>query len=316
MRQDRMPIRRDFDRSYKIYIPNREDWKRHEVFAIRNGDVWYTDGSKTDEGAGAGIYGCRSGVRETLPFGEFTTVFQSEVVAIMGCAQTLTASGETGRRIRICSDSKAALGTLGACVFDSWLVWKCKCALDRLFTGNDVAIVWVPGHSGIRGNEIADELARGGSSARLMGPEPALGLPSCICKTKIKGWLCDRHINYRKEETRTKCRQARALLGGMPSRDLARSITALRRGETRLAVQIYTGHGFINCHMHKLGHSDNPRCRKCEHEEETSLHVLCECPAYAGQRRLFLGSVFLEPEQVCQLQVRDLLRFWRKTGLI
>ncbi|XP_018314104.1 uncharacterized protein [Mycetomoellerius zeteki] len=296
MRQDRMPIRRDFDRSYKIYIPSCEDWKRHEVPAIRNGDVWYTDGSKTDEGASAEVYGCRSGVRETLPLGEFTTVFQSEVVAIMSCAQTLTASGETGRRIRICFDSRAALGELGACVFDSWLVWECKCALNTLSTGNDVVLVWIPEHSGIRSNEIADELARSGSSARLMGPEPALGLPSCIYRTKIKGWLRDRHINYWKEETRTKCRQARVLLGETPSRNLARSIRALRRGEARLAVQIYTGHGFTNYHMHKLGHSDNPRCRKCEHEEETSLYVLCECPAYAGQRRLFLCSVFLEPE--------------------
>ncbi|XP_018303554.1 uncharacterized protein [Mycetomoellerius zeteki] len=283
MRQDRMPIRRDFDRSYKIYIPSARTGRGMRCPLSGMGTSG-TDGSKTDEGAGAGIYGCRSGVRKALPLGEFTTVFQSEVIAIMGCAQTLTASGETGRRIRICSDSRAALGALGACVFDSWLVWECKCALNRLSTGNGVALVWVPGHSGIKGNEIADELARSGSSARLIGPESALGLPSCICRAKIKGWLQDRHINYWKEETRTKCRQARALLGEMPSRDLARSIRALRRGEARLAVQIYTGHGFTNYHMHKLGHSDNPKCRKCEHEEETSLHVLCECPAYAGQR--------------------------------
>ncbi|XP_018311485.1 uncharacterized protein [Mycetomoellerius zeteki] len=280
MRQDRMPIRRDFDRSYKIYIPSCEDWERHEVPAVRNGDVWYTDGSKTDEGAGARIYGCHSGVRKALPLGEFTTVFQSVVVAIMSCAQTLTASGETGRRIRICSDSRAALG---ACIFDSWLVWECKCVLNRLSTGNDVALVWVPGHLRIKGNEIADELARSASSARLMGSEPALGLPSCICRAKIKGWLrVLLHINYWKEETKTKCRQARVLLGEIPSRDLVRSIRALRRGEVRLAVQSYMGHDFTNYHMHKVGHRDNPKCRKCEHEEETSLHVLCEYPAYAG----------------------------------
>ncbi|XP_018378576.1 PREDICTED: uncharacterized protein LOC108771149 [Trachymyrmex cornetzi] len=119
MRQDRMPIRRDFDRSFKIYLPSREDWERHERPAVRNEDVWYTDGSKTDGGAGAGIYGGLSGVREALPYGEFTTVFQSEVVAIMGCAQTLIASDETSRRIWICSDSRAALEALGAYVFDS-----------------------------------------------------------------------------------------------------------------------------------------------------------------------------------------------------
>ncbi|XP_018374158.1 PREDICTED: uncharacterized protein LOC108768275 [Trachymyrmex cornetzi] len=216
IRQDKMPRKRDFDRSFKIYLPSREEWERHEVLVIRNGDVWYTDGSKTDGGAGAGVFGSREGFKEALPLGEFTTVFQAEVVVIMSCAQMLIASGQMGRRIRICSDSKAALGALGACVFDSRLVWECKDALNRLAAGNDVALVWVPGHAGIKGNEVADELARNGSSARLVGPEPALGLPGCSGKTKIRDWLRDRHMSYWKEETRTKCRQARALLGEVP----------------------------------------------------------------------------------------------------
>ncbi|XP_018375740.1 PREDICTED: uncharacterized protein LOC108769326, partial [Trachymyrmex cornetzi] len=261
--------------------------------AIRNGDVWYTDGSKTDGGAGAGIFGSRGGFREAPPLGEFTTVFQAEVVAIMSCAQTLIASGETDRRIRICSDSRATLGALRACVFDSWLVWGCKGALDRLSADNDVALVWVSGQSRIKGNEIADELARSGSSASLVGSEPALGLPNCSDRAKIKDWLRDRHMEGGNKDQVP----ARALLGEVPSRNLARSIRALRRGEARLAVQIYMGHDFTNYHMHKLGLSDNPKCRKCEHGKETTLHVLCECPAYAGHRRLLLDSIFLEPEQ-------------------
>ncbi|XP_011698268.1 PREDICTED: uncharacterized protein LOC105456144 [Wasmannia auropunctata] len=314
MGQDRMPVRHDFSRSFRIFIPSREEWERHEVPVIRNGDVWYTDGSKTDTGAGAGIYGCRKGVREALPLGELTTVFQAEVAAIMRCAQALIAPGGKRERIRICSDSRAALGALGACIFDSRLVWECKNALDRLSINNDVALVWVPGHSGIKGNEIADELARAGSSTRMVGPEPALGVPSCVGRAEIRGWLQERHADFWKKTTKTKCQQARALLGEVPRRDLARNIRALRRREARLAVQIYTGHGFTNYHMHRLGRCDTPVCRKCGFGEETSLHVLCKCPAYAGNRRLLLGSEFLEPKQVWQLQVRDLLRFWGTTG--
>jgi len=36
-------------------------------------------------------------------------------------------------------------------------------------------LVWVPGHMGINGNEIADQIARQGSSHSLTGSEPATG---------------------------------------------------------------------------------------------------------------------------------------------
>ena len=39
-----------------------------------------------------------------------------------------------------------------------------------------VGLYRLPGHAGIRGNEIADELARGGSVLGFLGPEPALGV--------------------------------------------------------------------------------------------------------------------------------------------
>jgi len=38
-------------------------------------------------------------------------------------------------------------------------------------TRHVVGLYWVPGHA-----EIADELARGGSTLRFLGPEPALGV--------------------------------------------------------------------------------------------------------------------------------------------
>jgi ribonuclease HI len=40
------------------------------------------------------------------------------------------------------------------------LVWECWQAICTLSNRNKVMLLWVPGHSGIQGNEDTDALAR------------------------------------------------------------------------------------------------------------------------------------------------------------
>ena len=51
---------------------------------------------------------------------------------------------------------------------------------------NEVALIWMPGHPGILGNEKADKLARQASAALPLGPEPYLGIPKCLAREAIK----------------------------------------------------------------------------------------------------------------------------------
>ena len=64
------------------------------------------------------------------------------------------------RNIYILSDSQASLKALDSCRADSKLVLDCIRALNKLGRLNRVVLVWVPGHVGVMGNEMADELAR------------------------------------------------------------------------------------------------------------------------------------------------------------
>jgi hypothetical protein len=41
--------------------------------------------------------------------------------------------------------------------------------------------------------------------------------------------------------------------------------------------------------------------RKCGTEEQTSVHIWCECEALASLRCTYLGSFFLEPEDIRKL---------------
>ena len=71
---------------------------------------------------------------------------------------------------------EAALKALQAAKTTSPLVRQCQKSLNGISTRHAMGLYWVPGHAGVRGNEIADKLARDGSVQRFVGSEPFLGI--------------------------------------------------------------------------------------------------------------------------------------------
>ena len=66
-----------------------------------------------------------------------------------------------------------------------------------------------------------------------------------------------------------------------------------------------------------MGLSNNPTCRKCGTEEETSVHILLECEALAASlRHTYLGSIFLDPEDIMKLNIWAIWNFAKGTGLL
>jgi len=64
-----------------------------------------------------------------------------------------------------------------------------------------------------------------------------------------------------------------------------------------------------------MGLTNNPLCRRCGAEDETSAHILCECEALASLGHVYLGSFFMDPEDIKRLNLGTIWNFSKGTGL-
>ncbi|KAJ8924057.1 hypothetical protein NQ315_006834 [Exocentrus adspersus] len=158
----------------------REVWNLDAFLSY--GLVWFTDGSKTLEGTGAGDRGMRPRVELSFSLGKHASVFHAEMFAILAYVSRNFRQGYSNQHIQICS--QAALYVLKYSMITSEVVLECTNNLAALNQKNRVRLVWVPGHSGVAGNE-ANECA---SSDLFTGPEPAIGLPYSHPQGSIDNW--------------------------------------------------------------------------------------------------------------------------------
>ena len=120
-------------------------------------------------------------------------------------------------------------------------------------------LFWVPGHSRICGNEIADELAIEGTVNQFVEPEPALGVSRQIIRKKIKGWFNNQHMAIWQGFVSTQ-RQVRKLISSPSSK-------------SSIFTTLLTGHNTLRRDLYIMELIDIPLCRRCEGEEETSAHI-------------------------------------------
>jgi hypothetical protein len=86
-----------------VRLPDRSEWDRGIVPLGKRGLIWYTDGSKMNEGTGAVVYGHGMGQSFSFSLGRYATVFQAEVYAIKACTDESIKRGYCDRNIYILS---------------------------------------------------------------------------------------------------------------------------------------------------------------------------------------------------------------------
>ena len=116
-------------------------------------------------------------------------------------------------------------------------------------------------------------------------------------KKRFSRWLANQHRAqwWGLGDTR---RQAWEFISG-PSLGTRAKFMTFNRIQSRFVTGLLTGHNTPRRHLYLLGLLDSPLCRKCGVGEESSAHILCE--ALASLIHAYLGSFFLEPEDIRSL---------------
>jgi len=90
---------------------------------------------------------------------------------------------------------------------------------------------------------------------------------------------------------------------------------SFNRMQSRVVTGFLTGHDTLRRHPYIMGLIDSPLCKKCGTEDETSAHILFECEDLATRGRIYLGSFFLDPEDVRSLNLGAIWYFIKRKGL-
>lgn len=128
----------------------------------------FTDGSVTEQHVGVGVLSGNCGTALRLP--EQCSIFTAEAYAIR---EAIFMNEQEERPIVIFSDSASVLAAVeGGHSTHPWIQ-----RIETEITRKNITLCWIPGHTGISGNEEADRLAKNAAGLdALTIPVPAMDL--------------------------------------------------------------------------------------------------------------------------------------------
>lgn len=263
--------------SYTKSTTSAEEYAQHFLEHKHNTDVdLYTDGSKSTAGVGAGVAIMSSptrynGIRRRLH--ETASIFTAELYAIKLALTSLKTSQALS--CTVYTDSRSAVQAIqrpSSCKLVSEIL-----ELIVILSNREISVVfcWLPGHSDIKGNELADKEAKLAVGLHVIRTQE---IPVSDTKAYIKRKIYEK---WRKEwENVTiqkfKLKEICPIIRRTPvdiglSRIDSWKLTRLRIGHTRWT------------HSYHFSGEDMPWCIECD-VPLTVKHQLTECSNGARER--------------------------------
>jgi len=292
----------NFDLPFKVKIPTRSEWHTNDLNEIETDLKFYTDGSKTEEGTGFGIYG---NIEISRNMENTSTIFQAEAKAITTCAEEILKQNIKDKDIHIYSDSQAVLKALIKHKTTSKTIQECIDKLKEVGQFNKIELIWIPGHEGFEGNEKADELARKGAQNVTDPNKVKSEIALNVIKTRVKEWRTTQsNVNWRKTFG---ARHTKTIIRNY-SQQRTRSLLQLQRTELKNLIGFMTGHGPFKQHLYRMKLVTSPECKFCN-REETAEHIMCECDAYCRIRLREIGKPYCSLEDFSSIDLEKFRRF-------
>jgi ribonuclease HI len=308
---DTCPRKTLINKKFQTKIREKNQARQYASTPETGSVSFYTDGAKNENSCGAGIYSATTGGKSISIRNEGTT-FQCELLAIKEAAQTVEDLNLTYESIKIFTDSQASIKSLNATETRSRMIVECWEALNRVGQSNLLAIEWVPSHSGVTGNEIADSLAK--QALSMTTYDRNVYISKTVVTESLKRWADN--------ESRTAWRNSRGSILAKNlwgDRDFNKSKTFLnfRKYEIRMLTGIITGHMMLRKHARRLGLAQSSNCRGCNVEEETVAHILCDCPVVRTKRLKYLGKFFFDNiNEIRNIELKKILRFVKEINFL
>ena len=252
----------------------------------------YTDGSAfkatINAGYGAVIQHPDKSKQEILaPCGSFCSNYVAEQLAIHSTVIHIHNFFDNNphaiTNAVIFTDSLSTLQALENGTDGTTEMTQLSLCIHHLISKHNINLVlqWVPGHAGVPGNEMADELAKRG--AALPQPEKPVNYQTA----------CQMIRSNTKEEwmnTWAASNKGRPMYTHMNRPKRSDPINKLKRGDQSIIFQLRTKHIPLNNHLKRIGVKTSSACPLCNCQDETVEHHLFECVRLKELRERFLPS--------------------------
>jgi ribonuclease HI len=264
----------------------------------------YADGSGQGGGIGAAAVMYKKGQRQPVChrkayLGEATkhNTFEGETVgAILATWIVDTTPGTVGKRVSIYIDNQSVLTSAEEpkATAGQHLIKTLVSMANGL--GARLTLRWISSHSGVKGNERVDELAKeaaeGKASRRTeLPPQIRRGIPTSASAAKQDNLERLKTSWKAKWLDSPRWRRLEHIDLDFPFSKYRARLDNVTRGQASRLMQIRSGHIPLNSYLFKIGKTDSPLCRSCERNPgergpatETVNHFLFECRAYDAQR--------------------------------